>query len=87
VKFEYNRLGQIRKRTDQLGTVHTVEYDKLGRLSHDRVTTFGTGVDQSVRRISRTYEVRGLLEKLTSYDNAIVGAGTFDRLLGFYCLE
>ncbi len=76
VKFEYNRLGQIRKQTDQLGSIHTVEYDKLGRLSHDRVTTFGTGVDQSVQRISRTYEVRGLLEKLTSYDNATVGSGS-----------
>lgn len=76
VKFEYNRLGEAKKRTDQLGTVHVFEYDKLGRLSHDRVTTFGTGVDQTVKRISRTYEVRGLLEKLTSYDNATVGSGS-----------
>jgi hypothetical protein len=29
-----------------------------------------------VRRISTTYEVRGLAEKITSYDNATVGSGT-----------
>lgn len=76
VKLEYNRLGEPKKQTDQLGTIHVLEYDKLGRITHDRVTTFGTGVDQTVKRISRTYEVRGLLEKLTSYDIATVGSGS-----------
>ncbi|MFO1458227.1 MAG: RHS repeat-associated core domain-containing protein [Verrucomicrobiota bacterium] len=85
VKFEYNRLGQLIRQTDQLGTVHVPEYDKLGRLAHDRITTFGTGVDQTVKRISRTYEIRGMLENLTSYDNAAVGSGTIvNQLLYVY---
>jgi hypothetical protein len=40
------------------------------------VTTFGTGVDDAVKRIARTYEVRGMLLKITSYDNAAVGSGS-----------
>lgn len=64
------------KLKDQNGTVHAYEFDKLGRLLHDRVTTLASGVDGAVRRISTTYEVRGLVEKVTSYDNATVGSGT-----------
>ena len=45
------------------------------RLIHDRVTTLGTGVDGAIRRLSATFEVRGLPSKLTSYDNATVGSG------------
>ena len=50
--------------------------DKLGRVTHDRVTTLGSGVDGTVRRVSTTYDIRGLREKITSYDNATVGSGT-----------
>jgi hypothetical protein len=35
-----------------------------------------TGVDGAVRRIQLTYEVRGMIEKVTSYDNATVGSGS-----------
>ncbi|MCW5555098.1 MAG: RHS repeat-associated core domain-containing protein [Verrucomicrobiae bacterium] len=76
VEYKYNRLGQVKEIKDQIGTIRTVQYDKLGRLQHDRVTTLGSGVDGAVRRITRSYEVRGLLEKLTSYDNATVGSGS-----------
>ena len=40
------------------------------------MTTLGIGVDGGVRRIASTYEVRGMREKLTSYDNATVGSGS-----------
>jgi len=36
----------------------------------------GSGVDGAVRRISSTYEVRGMRESVTSYDNATVGSGS-----------
>ena len=49
--------------------------DKLGRVTHDRVTTLGTGVD-GASRVSTTYDIRGLREKITSYDHATVGSGT-----------
>jgi hypothetical protein len=33
-------------------------------------------IDQTVKRLGRSYEVRGMLQKITSYDNATVGSGT-----------
>lgn len=76
VKMTYNRQGQVTSKTDQLGSVHTMEYDLLGRLIHDRVTTLGAGVDNAILRISTTYEVRGLVQNVTSFDNATVGSGS-----------
>src|SRR4029077_1711691 len=67
---------QVISVTDQNGTVHEYDFDKLGRKTQDRVTTLGNGVDGAVRRMAMTYEVRGMLEKLSSYDNATVGLGT-----------
>jgi hypothetical protein len=75
VEMKYNRQSEVKERKDQNGTVRAFDFDKLGRLLHDRVTTVGSGIDNAVLRLSRTYEVRGLLEKATSYDNAIVGSG------------
>ena len=75
VEFKYNRQGQLAEKKDQNGTVHVFEFDGLGRLVHDRATTLGTDVDGAVRRISTTYEVRGMAEKITNYDSAAVGGG------------
>ena len=75
ITFEYNRQRQVTKTTDQQGTTHEFDFDKLARQVQDRVTTLGTGVDASVRRIASTFEVRGMREKLTSYNNAQVGHG------------
>ncbi len=76
ILFSYNRQQQTTTVTDQGGTVHTYDYDKLGRQTQDRITTLGTGVDGAIRRIASTYEVRGMRKELTSYDNATVGSGT-----------
>jgi RHS repeat-associated protein len=76
VEFKYNRRGQVTEIKDQAGTVHVGEYDALGRLLHDRVTVLGSGVDGTVRRLSASYNVRGLFDHVTSYDNATVGAGS-----------
>lgn len=76
VKYKYNRQGQVIEMTDQNGTVHAYDFDKLGRQTQDRVTTLASGVDGAVRRIGSTYEVRGLREKLTTYDTAAIGSGS-----------
>ncbi len=68
--------------TDPNGTVHAYDYDELGRLTADRIVTAATGVDTAVLRISRTYEVRGLPENITSYNNATVGSGTWSMTSG-----
>jgi hypothetical protein len=58
-----------------LPAIRVYEFDNLGRLIHDRVTTLGSGVDGLVRRISTVYNIVGQIEKITSYDNATVGSG------------
>ncbi len=71
VEYAYNRLGEKKQMKDQRGVVHAYEYDKLGRLAHDRVTLpSGSAVDNAVLRVSRTYEFRGMLAKITSYNSA-----------------
>jgi len=75
IEYTYNIAGQRLTRKDQLGTVHTYQYDKAGRVTDDRVTTLASGVDGTVRRVTTTYDIRGLREKIASYDNATVGSG------------
>jgi RHS repeat-associated protein len=76
VSYSYNRQGQQRGLTDQRGCVHVYEFDQLGRPTHDRVTTPGSGVDTAVLRLSTSYEVRGMASKLTSWNNASVSSGS-----------
>jgi RHS repeat-associated protein len=73
IEFKYNRQGQVKERKDQLDTVHEYAFDGLGRATRDTVTALGSGVDGRVRRIDTSYEVRGLVSKLTSYSGV---AGT-----------
>jgi RHS repeat-associated protein len=75
VSYTYNTLGQHATITDQRGTVRTLLYDKLGRLTDDCVTTLGSSTDNAVLRISSAYEVRGMAATITSYNNATPGSG------------
>jgi RHS repeat-associated protein len=68
VEYKYDRLGELIELEDQNETIHAYEYDKLGRLLHDKVTALGEGVDDTILRISREYEVRGMLRTVTSAD-------------------
>jgi hypothetical protein len=56
--------------------VRAFDRDLLGRETQDRVVTLGSGVDGAVRRRATTYEVRGMPQKFTSFDNATVGSGS-----------
>ncbi|MCA8991914.1 MAG: hypothetical protein KDA88_08040 [Planctomycetaceae bacterium] len=75
VTYSSNRQRQRTATQDQNGSVHAFNYDLLGRLTQDRVTTLGTGVDGTVRRLELDYEVRGLPQRMTSWDNSTVGSG------------
>ncbi len=71
VEYAYNRLGERKQMKDQQQVVHAYDYDKLGRLIHDRVALpSGSAVDNGVLRVSRTYEFRGMLAKITNYNSA-----------------
>jgi hypothetical protein len=37
----------------------------LGRQIEDAVTAFGTGIDEAVKRITTTYEARGMVATVT----------------------
>jgi RHS repeat-associated protein len=75
VTYTYNRQGQVSTVSDQNGTVHSYIYDLLGRLTQDRVTSAGTGIDTTVLRLQTAYDVRGLITGATAYDNATPGSG------------
>ncbi len=79
IEMKYNRLGQIVYRKDQRGVIRRLEYDPIGRLLHDRVTETipslmvgqpGALASTNVRRITRRYDTRGLLQSITSHDDA-----------------
>ena len=64
----YNFPGEEIARVDQLLTVRTFEYDALGRKIIDKVDLIlNPSVDGSIRRIDTSYDVRGLVDKITSY--------------------
>lgn len=79
VFLEYNRQKQRTSLADQNGSVHSYDYDLLGRLTQDRVTTLAAAIDGAIRRIEAAYEVRGLISRLTSCDTATVGSGTIEN--------
>ena len=76
ITFKYNRQQEATETTNQAGTTRAFDYDKLGRVVQDRATALGSGIDGAVRRIATAYEVRGMVAKVTSYDNATVGSGS-----------
>ncbi len=76
VTYTYNRQSERTGQTDQNGNVRQFEYDLLGRQTQDRVVTLGAGVDAAVRRIETAYDVRGLVARISSYDQAMVGTGS-----------
>jgi RHS repeat-associated protein len=74
--FTYNRQGQQKSITDQRGTQRSFIYDGLGRLTDDCVTLIGSATDSLVLRISTTYEVRGMVETVSSCETPVPGIGT-----------
>jgi hypothetical protein len=75
MKFRRSTPDPFVCRQLQNGTVHDYDYDLLGRKTQDCVSMLGTGVDGTVLRIQTTYEVRGMVQNVTSFDNASVGNG------------
>ncbi|OWK35000.1 Alkaline phosphatase [Fimbriiglobus ruber] len=78
-----NALGQVLTSTDRNGSTHTLTYDVLGRVTADAVTTLGSGVDGSVRRIATAYDTQGNAYLTTSY-NAASGGSVVNQVEDVY---
>ena len=74
VEHTYYANGAKKTTKDQRGTVRTFDYDDGLRLTADKVTTVGTGVDDAGLRIARAYDNRGRTTSVTSYDAATGGS-------------
>jgi len=71
-KTTYDRLGRKVTFTDQRGVEHTYTYYATdGRLQHDSITDFGTGVERSVERIACAYTWDGRISLAVSYDDSL----------------
>ncbi len=75
VSYAYNAQGLRVYQKDQAGNIIETDLDTAGRETYRRVTTLAGGFDGAVRRIGTTYLSRGLVERVTQYDNAAVGSG------------
>jgi RHS repeat-associated protein len=64
--YKYNTLGERVEMTDRNGNVHAYGFDIVGRPTSDAVTTLGSGVDGSVRRLETAYDSAGLAYLFTS---------------------
>lgn len=60
--------------TDRNGTVHTYSYDVMGRQTADAVTTLGSGVDGTIRRLTTAYDTQGNPYLFTAYDASSGGS-------------
>ena len=67
--YAYNEQGQVKTYKDRDGTVHNYIYDVLGRQTADAITTLGSGVDGSVRRIETAYDTQGNAYLFTSFSD------------------
>ncbi|NOY00629.1 MAG: RHS repeat-associated core domain-containing protein [Verrucomicrobia bacterium] len=76
IEYEYNRQGDATQMKDSNESVHAFEYDEIGRQTQDRITSFGNGVDTTIKRLKTAHDTKRLiLTKVTSYDDATVGMG------------
>lgn len=75
VTYAYNVQGEQVWTRDQAGNVVQTDYDTAGRETHRRALNVATGFDGAVKRISTTYLTRGMVDRVTQYDNASPGSG------------
>ena len=66
IRFAYNRQSQVNWIQDQNGNVHEYDFDGLARRLSDVIALLGAGVDGAVRRIDTAYDIRGMIDLITS---------------------
>lgn len=80
ISYEYNRQADRVEMTDQNETVHQYDYDRFGRPTADNITHFeSSDIDQTVKRIEIAYEVRGMVNQVTS-KSAVSGGSVINQV-------
>ncbi len=74
--YAYNALGQQIWTEDQAGNIIETDYDNAGRMLHRRVTTLDSDFDGDIRRVTTSYDDRGMVTEVQQWDNASAGSGT-----------
>ena len=82
-EYTYNRQGQGTTFKNADETVRAYAYDKLGRLLNDSITVLADGLSSAVLRIKRAYEVRGMLQTVSSFDALSGGSIVKQVVLGY----
>ena len=74
VRYGYNRLGEVRAVVDQRGVRREFTRDDLGRITQDKVTSFGSSgsVDTWADALQFTYNDFGLLTESKTLNGAAV---------------
>lgn len=73
IEHTYDYASRKSTLKDQRGTLRTLTYDSVGRMSAETVTTLPAGVDGSIRRIGAAFDSLSRKQTVTSYSDT---AGT-----------
>jgi RHS repeat-associated protein/uncharacterized delta-60 repeat protein len=79
--YTYDATGAQTSYTDRNGTVHAYAYDQLGRLMSDTINVFGSNVDQTVKKLTYSYDDAGNMATATSYN---AGGGVLNQVVNTY---
>jgi len=66
VTFEYNRVGEVRYKKDQIGNEHVYAYDRAGRLTLDHASNIVSPTDSTINALTSTYDLLGRLKSAKS---------------------
>ncbi len=79
LEYRYNRQGQQTTFKNADSTVHAYQYNKAGAMVEDAVTELADGLNGDVRRITYSYDNRGLTSQVSSYD-AVSGGSVVNEV-------
>lgn len=71
--FDFNRFGERINYTDRNGSVHEYDYDVVGRLGYDYITTFGSGVSTWADKLTFSFDSAGRPKTFTTRNVAALG--------------
>lgn len=90
VRTKYHLDGSVDQQKDQRGVVHTYSYNDRRQLTLDAATTIpsntygGNSESDAVRAIGRSYDNRGRISKITSYNGTTTSSTELNEVEYIY---